>query len=253
MASGGGVVAKAVAKPRRLWRAPTATILLPLITKAEWRIGSDRDIESIGLNRTYFVLQFISKLAFDTWWYGCGGGLVKLVVASMIGGAVLHVAYNISPYSSRYLYAVQQLCLLIHDPREPHFTTLKRVLSYVRGRLDFGLQLYASSTSSLVAYYDVVVWADCLSTWRSTSGYYVFLGDKLLTWHPNDYIHFLDRVLKLNIVDQRTKRIEINIHFVPDMVARGQVRVLHVSSRYQFADIFTKCLPSALLTSFVLV
>nr|GEW74263.1 ribonuclease H-like domain-containing protein [Tanacetum cinerariifolium] len=60
----------------------------------------------------------------------------------------------------------------MHDPREPHFAALKRVLSYVRGRLDFGLQLYASSTSSLVAYCDVVDWAGCPSTWRSTFGYY---------------------------------------------------------------------------------
>nr|GEV05685.1 ribonuclease H-like domain-containing protein [Tanacetum cinerariifolium] len=45
---------------------------------------------------------------------------------------------------------------------------------------------------------------------------------------------------------QRTKHIEIDIHFVRDLAAAGQVRVLHVSSRYQFANIFTKGLPSAL-------
>ncbi|GJS91658.1 ribonuclease H-like domain-containing protein [Tanacetum coccineum] len=49
---------------------------------------------------------------------------------------------------------------------------------------------------------------------------------------------------------QRTKHIEIDIHFVRDMVARGQVRVLHVPSRYQYVDIFTKGLPSALFEEF---
>ncbi|GKB24774.1 ribonuclease H-like domain-containing protein, partial [Tanacetum coccineum] len=49
---------------------------------------------------------------------------------------------------------------------------------------------------------------------------------------------------------QRTKQIEIDIHFVRDMVARGQVRVLRVPSRYQYADIFTKGLPSALFEEF---
>ncbi|GKD45628.1 ribonuclease H-like domain-containing protein, partial [Tanacetum coccineum] len=49
---------------------------------------------------------------------------------------------------------------------------------------------------------------------------------------------------------QRTKHIEIDIHFVRDLVAAGQVRVLHVPSRYQFADIFTKGLPSALFKEF---
>nr|GEU88255.1 ribonuclease H-like domain-containing protein [Tanacetum cinerariifolium] len=49
---------------------------------------------------------------------------------------------------------------------------------------------------------------------------------------------------------QRTKHIEIDIHFVRDLVAAGQVRVLHVSSRYQFADIVIKGLPSALFKEF---
>nr|GEY50811.1 ribonuclease H-like domain-containing protein [Tanacetum cinerariifolium] len=52
------------------------------------------------------------------------------------------------------------------------------------------------------------------------------------------------------IQHQRTKHIEIKIHFVRDLVAAGQVRVLHVPSRYQFADIFTKGLPSALFEEF---
>ncbi|XP_060178331.1 uncharacterized mitochondrial protein AtMg00810-like [Lycium barbarum] len=42
---------------------------------------------------------------------------------------------------------------------------------------------------------------------------------------------------------QRTKNIEMDIHFVREQVARGHVRVLHVPSRYQIADIFTKGLP----------
>jgi len=32
----------------------------------------------------------------------------------------------------------------------------------------------------------------------------------------------------------------MDIHFVREKVARGQVRVLHVPSKYQIADIFTK-------------
>ncbi|GKE98311.1 ribonuclease H-like domain-containing protein, partial [Tanacetum coccineum] len=49
---------------------------------------------------------------------------------------------------------------------------------------------------------------------------------------------------------QRTKHIEIDIHFVRDLVATRQVRVLHVPSRFQYADIFTKGLPSALFDEF---
>ncbi|GJX87534.1 ribonuclease H-like domain-containing protein [Tanacetum coccineum] len=49
---------------------------------------------------------------------------------------------------------------------------------------------------------------------------------------------------------QRTKHIEIDIHFVCDIVARGQVRGLHVPSRYQYANIFTKGLLSVLFREF---
>nr|GEW93312.1 ribonuclease H-like domain-containing protein [Tanacetum cinerariifolium] len=78
-------------------------------------------------------------------------------------------------------YAVQQICLHMHDPREPHLAALKRVLHYIRGTLDHGLQLHVSSTSQLNAYTDAD-WAGCPVTRRSTSSYCVFLGDNLLSW-----------------------------------------------------------------------
>jgi hypothetical protein len=38
-------------------------------------------------------------------------------------------------------YVVQQICLHMHDPREPHLAMMKRVLRYLRGSLDFSLHL----------------------------------------------------------------------------------------------------------------
>ncbi|GJW05934.1 ribonuclease H-like domain-containing protein [Tanacetum coccineum] len=191
-------------------------------------------------------------------------------------------------------YAVQQVCLYMHDPREPHFSALKRILRYVSGTLDYGLQLFSSTTTELVAYSDAD-WVGCPTTRRSTSGYCVFLGNNLLSWSSKrqptlsrssaeaEYrgvanvvaetcwlrnllreLHsplssatlvYCDNVsavyLSCNLVQhQRTKHIEIDIHFVRDLVATGQVRVLHVPSRYQFADIFTKGLPSTLFEEF---
>ncbi|GJY43912.1 ribonuclease H-like domain-containing protein [Tanacetum coccineum] len=191
-------------------------------------------------------------------------------------------------------YVVQQICLYMHDSREPHYTALKRILRYIRGTLDHGLQLYRSPTTQLVAYSDAD-WAGCPATRRSTSGYCVFLGDNLISWSSkrqhvlsrssaeSEYrgvanvvakttwvrnllrellvplqsatLVYCDNVsavyLSSNPVQhQRTKHIEIDLHFVRDFVARGHVRVLHVPSRYQYADIFTKGLPSPLFTEF---
>ncbi|GJU56584.1 ribonuclease H-like domain-containing protein [Tanacetum coccineum] len=147
-------------------------------------------------------------------------------------------------------YVVQQVSLYMHDPRDPHFTALKRILRYVRGTIDHGLQLHVSSTTQLTEYTDAD-WAGCLVTHRSTSGYCVFLGDNLLSWSAKRQLHaplstativYCDNVsvvyLSTNPVQhQRTKHIEIDIHFVQDYVASGQVRVLQVPSRYQIAVI----------------
>ncbi|GKG07731.1 ribonuclease H-like domain-containing protein, partial [Tanacetum coccineum] len=69
----------------------------------------------------------------------------------------------------------------MHDPRDPYFTALKRILHYVCGTLDYGLQLYVSSTTQLTAYTDVD-WAGYPITRRSTSRYCLFLGDNILSW-----------------------------------------------------------------------
>lgn len=48
---------------------------------------------------------------------------------------------------------------------------------------------------------------------------------------------------------QKTKHIEIDIHFAHDKVATGQVRVLHITFTLQYYDIFTKGLPTSLFFS----
>jgi hypothetical protein len=49
---------------------------------------------------------------------------------------------------------------------------------------------------------------------------------------------------------RRTKHIEIDIHFVREKVAIGELRVLQTPRAQQFADIFTKGLSSAMFNDF---
>ncbi|GJW19047.1 ribonuclease H-like domain-containing protein [Tanacetum coccineum] len=141
-------------------------------------------------------------------------------------------------------YAVQRICLYMHNLREPHFAALKRILRYVQGTVDFGLQLYVSATTSLVGYTDAD-WVGCPFTRRSTSAWLHNLLRELHSPLSTATLVYCDNIsavyMSANPVQhQRTKHIEIDIHFVRDMVTAGQVRVLYVHSRYQYADIFTK-------------
>ena len=181
-------------------------------------------------------------------------------------------------------YAMQKICLFMHDPREEHMHALRRILRYIKGTLSFGLHLSPSDMSSLIAYTNAD-WGGCPDTRRSTSGYCVFLGDNLVSWSSKrqatlsrssaeaEYrgvanvvsetcwlrnlllelhcplskatIVYYDNVSAIYlsgnpVQHQRTKHVELDIHFVRAKVARDQVRVLHVPSRYQYVDIFTK-------------
>jgi hypothetical protein len=44
--------------------------------------------------------------------------------------------------------------------------------------------------------------------------------------------------------------VEIDLHFVRERVALGAIRVLHVPTTSQFADVFTKGLPSSVFMDF---
>ncbi|KAJ9566937.1 hypothetical protein OSB04_002903 [Centaurea solstitialis] len=207
-----------------------------------------------------------------------------------LAGGLQYLTFTRSDIS----FAVQQICLYMHDPREPHLHALKRILRYIRGTLDYGLQLHPSTTTSLIAYSDAD-WGGYPVSRRSTSGYCIYLGDNLISWSSKrqptvsrssaeaEYrgvantvaetcwlrnllrelhcplskatIVYCDNVsavyLSTNPVQHhRTKHIEIDIHFVRDKVATGQIRVLHVPSTHQYADIFTKGLPYSLFTDF---
>ncbi|GJX35907.1 ribonuclease H-like domain-containing protein [Tanacetum coccineum] len=165
-------------------------------------------------------------------------------------------------------YVVQQLCLYMHDPQEPHLVALKHV-----------------------------DWAGCPATHHSTSGYCVFLGDNLLSW-SSKYQHTLshssaeaeyrrvsnvvaetawirnllrelqaplftatlvycdnvsDVYMSTNPVQhQRTKHIEIDIHFVRDKVANQNHTKFYTIPVPPdiIRDIFTKAFPNPLICNF---
>jgi hypothetical protein len=78
-------------------------------------------------------------------------------------------------------YAINQVCLQIHSPRDVHWSLVKRIMRYVCGTLSHGILIHAMPSTAMVAYSDAN-WVGCPDTRRSTSGYCVFLGDTLISW-----------------------------------------------------------------------
>jgi hypothetical protein len=57
--------------------------------------------------------------------------------------------------------------------------------------------------------------------------------------------------LSTNLIQhQRTKHVEIDLHFVRDRVAIGDIHVLHIPTISQFTDIFMKGLPTSVFSEF---
>ncbi|GJX61913.1 ribonuclease H-like domain-containing protein [Tanacetum coccineum] len=238
-------------------------------------ISVTRDSLGLFLSQKKYAVEILDKAHM----VNCNPGPTRIDTESKLGsdgdpvsdptlyrslaGSLQYLTFT-RPYIS---YAVQQVCLYMHDPREPLFLALKRILQYVRSTLYYGLQLFLSSTTDLVAYSDAD-WAGCPTTRRSTSGYCVFRGNNLLSWSSKRqptlsrssaeteyrgaanvvsetcWLHnllcelhtplspatlvYCDNVnavyLSCNpFQDQRTKHIEIDIHFVRDLVAVGKV------------------------------
>ncbi|GLT91294.1 hypothetical protein SLE2022_091880 [Rubroshorea leprosula] len=190
-------------------------------------------------------------------------------------------------------FAVGQVCQHMHAPTHNHFTVVKRILRYLKGTLNYGLQLFRNSSLSLHMFTDAD-WAGCVDTRRSISGYCLFLGNSLISWSSKKqntvarssaeaeyraianavaevlwvrqllselhvFLHsppmvYCDNIsaiyMSLNPVQhQRTKHIEIDIHFVREHVASGIICIQYVPSSAQRADVLTKALSSALFRS----
>nr|GEV20145.1 ribonuclease H-like domain-containing protein [Tanacetum cinerariifolium] len=122
------------------------------------------------------------------------------------------------------------LCLYMHDPWEPHFSAHKRILRAETKYL--GVANAVAETSWI---------------WNLLRELHTPISSATIVYCDNVSAVYLS---SNPVQHQRTKHIEIDIHFVWDLVATRQVCILHVPSRFQYADIFTKGLPSTLFDKF---
>ncbi|XP_052481122.1 secreted RxLR effector protein 161-like [Gossypium raimondii] len=78
-------------------------------------------------------------------------------------------------------YSVNKVCQFMHKPLTGHLKAVKRILRYLQGTLNYGLQFTRASKFLLEGYSDAS-WGSDIDDRRSTSGYCIFLGGNPVSW-----------------------------------------------------------------------
>ncbi|KAI5333016.1 hypothetical protein L3X38_023145 [Prunus dulcis] len=128
---------------------------------------SYRDNGDIFVCQTKYARDFLAK---------AGRIHVDLVLPMSIVGALQYLTFT----RPDLCYAVNTVCQYMTQPSDLHFQLVKRILRYIHGTLDHGLN-FTSGSWHLHAYSDAD-WASDVNTRRSTTGFVVYLGNNPVSW-----------------------------------------------------------------------
>ena len=78
-------------------------------------------------------------------------------------------------------FAVNKVCQYLHAPTSTHWTSVKRIIRYIKHTVSLGLQFKRSNSTLVSAFFDVD-WAGCSDDRKSTGGFAVFFGSNLISW-----------------------------------------------------------------------
>lgn len=81
----------------------------------------------------------------------------------------------------RITFAIHRLSQFMVKPRLPHLQAANRISKYVKGSPGQGLLFFSQSGLHIKAFVDAD-WAACPNTRRSTTRYYVFIREFLVSW-----------------------------------------------------------------------
>ncbi|XP_057958587.1 uncharacterized mitochondrial protein AtMg00810-like [Malania oleifera] len=182
-------------------------------------------------------------------------------------------------------YAIHYVSQFLHSPTKDHFVAVKRILRYIKGILHFGVTFHPSTAPGALVAYSNAYWTGCSDTHWSTFGYFIYLGNNLVSWSAkkqpvvshssceSEYralapttakILWLTHVLhdlKFPIPQQplllcdnksaiflsynpvshkQSKHVELDYHFLGELVLGSKLCTQYVPSHLQVVDIFTK-------------
>ncbi|XP_026395883.1 uncharacterized protein LOC113290501 [Papaver somniferum] len=139
-------------------------------------------------------------------------------------------------------YAINQVCQFIHSPTSDHLIAAKRILSYIKGTLDYGI-LFSKGLLAVHGFSDED-WARDPETRKSTSGYCIFFGSNPVSWSSKrqstvarssteaEYRSLANSAAELMWICQLLKDLEV--------VQAKNLSIQYICTVDQVADIFTK-------------
>ncbi|XP_040996025.1 uncharacterized mitochondrial protein AtMg00810-like [Juglans microcarpa x Juglans regia] len=78
-------------------------------------------------------------------------------------------------------FSVNKVCQFMHDPKVTHWSTVKRILWYLKFSINHGL-FFAKQYGAVLHAYSDADWADYPDNRRSTGGFCIYLGNHLISW-----------------------------------------------------------------------
>ncbi|KAD5961410.1 hypothetical protein E3N88_12883 [Mikania micrantha] len=136
-------------------------------------------------------------------------------------------------------YAVNKVCQFMHFPTTNHWSTVKRILRYLKGTISYGLLVQQNSSPVLHAYADATFntltafsdadWAGCPDDRRSTGGYAIYLETNLVSWSArkqktvsrssteSEYKALADVVVELTWLQTLLQELHVPIQTVPTL------------------------------------
>uniref|UniRef100_A0A803Q0C4 Integrase catalytic domain-containing protein n=1 Tax=Cannabis sativa TaxID=3483 RepID=A0A803Q0C4_CANSA len=162
-------------------------------------------------------------------------------------------------------FAVNKLSQYMQSPTIAHWCACKRILRYIKGTLNKGLVFKPAPRFVLEGFSDAD-WACDIQDRKSMTGFCVQLGGNLISWGSKNKKQYPAPALRASIEPflpqpqrsfgsllfyknwgsncsaNQTKHIEVDVHFVRELVLQNKIDVSYIPTEEQPADMFTKAL-----------
>ncbi|XP_034212760.1 secreted RxLR effector protein 161-like [Prunus dulcis] len=146
------------------------------------------EMTDLGLLHHFLGMVTSEKLSKDD-----GSGLASEEQYRRIVGSLLYLTAT----RPDIMFAASLLARFMHCPTSKHLGTAKRVLRYVKGTLDYGLEYVKGKEAVLIGYCDSD-WSGSVDDSESTSGYAFSFGSGVFAWASVKQIVLHSLLLKQN-------------------------------------------------------